>query len=154
LEKEVGLQAEQFMRAALEEARRAMELGDVPVGAVAVLDGKIIARGKNEREHLQDPTAHAEILALQTAARTIGSWRLNDVDLYVTLEPCAMCTGAIVLARIRNLYFGAPDPRAGAVISAHRLLADERLNHSVKVYRGILENECEEILEGFFASKR
>jgi len=147
-------QPNDYMRAALEEAQQAFEEGDVPVGAVVVLGDRIIGRGRNQREKLHDPTAHAEVLALRAAAESLGTWRLEEAEMYVTLEPCTMCAGALLLARVKGLYFGAVDPKAGAVVSLHRLLSDRRLNHQVKVFRGILEKECQEILSLFFSTKR
>ncbi|GMV97676.1 MAG: tRNA-specific adenosine deaminase [Phycisphaerae bacterium] len=145
---------ERFMRQALAEARAALEAGDVPVGAVVVHDGRIIGRGHNQRELLQDPTAHAEILALGAAAAALGSWRLTGCAIYVTLEPCAMCAGALVLARIDRLVFGAADPKAGACGSLMNLARDERLNHRVAVEAGVLAAPCAELLRGFFARRR
>ena len=145
---------ETFMRMALEEAEEALEEGEVPVGAVAVFRDKVIGRGRNRRERLDDPTAHAEILALRAAAEYLRTWRLENIDLHVTLEPCTMCAGAIVQARVRRLFFGALDPKAGAVVSLYKIGSDDRLNHQVEVFRGILEEECEQLLKRFFASKR
>ncbi|HNT35774.1 MAG TPA: tRNA adenosine(34) deaminase TadA [bacterium] len=145
---------DQYMRAALVEAQEAFEQGEVPVGAVVVLNGKIVGQGHNQRERLADPTAHAEILALRQAAQACGSWRLSGADMYVTLEPCTMCAGAIVLARVRRLFFGADDPKAGAVVSLFRILDDNRLNHTVEVFKGVLEDECSGMLSRFFATKR
>lgn len=144
----------QAMQAALDEAAKALAHGDVPVGAVAIYKGEIIAARHNERELKQDPTAHAEILALQDAATELKSWRLLDVSLVVTLEPCAMCAGAAVSARVGELVFGAFDPKAGACGSLYNLGADSRLNHQFKIHRGILEEECATLLTDFFDSKR
>ena len=140
------------MRLALEQAAAAQERGDVPIGAV-VLDGagSVLAAAGNEREQAQDPTAHAEILALRSAARALGSWRLTDCTLVVTLEPCTMCAGALVLARVERLVFGAYDPKAGAVASLFDVVRDSRLNHRVDVRGGILEAECGALLSDFFA---
>ncbi|UCD30745.1 MAG: nucleoside deaminase [Planctomycetota bacterium] len=142
------------MRQAIAEAELASEVEDVPVGAVIVHEGRIIGRGHNQREHLQDPTAHAEMIALTAAANALGSWRLEGCTLYVTLEPCAMCAGAIVLARIERLVLGADDPKAGACGSVFNLVQDDRLNHKVSVERGILAQECGSLLSDFFAKQR
>ena len=143
-----------FMRLALREAERARDHGDVPIGAVVVSAGEVIAAGRNERELLGDPTAHAEILALREAARAFGSWRVLDATLYVTLEPCAMCAGAIVLARVPYVVFGASDPKAGAAGSVLDVLGEPRLNHRPEVQGGVLGEECGELLSTFFASRR
>lgn len=143
-----------WMRRALDEARRATEHGDVPVGAVAVLDGAIIARAHNRREIDGDPTAHAELLAIREAARVIGHWRLEGVTLYCTLEPCAMCAGAMVLARLPRLVVGAPDPKAGAGGSVMDVLAHPDLNHRVEVTSGVLADEAAALLVSFFARLR
>jgi tRNA(adenine34) deaminase len=143
-----------FMRLALREAELAAELGDVPIGAVVVHAGEVIATGRNERELLKDPTAHAEILALREAARALGSWRVLDATLYVTLEPCAMCAGAIVLARVPRVVYGASDPKAGAAGSVLDVLSEPRLNHRPEVEGGVLGEECGELLSAFFASRR
>src|SRR4051795_5240817 len=145
---------EAFMRLAIAEAERALEHGDVPIGAVVVRDGEVIGAGRNERELDQDPTAHAEILALRRAARAVGHWRVLDSTLYVTLEPCAMCAGAIVLARMPRVVYGAVDPKAGAAGSVLDILADPRLNHRPQVTGGILEAECAALLKEFFAERR
>jgi tRNA(adenine34) deaminase len=142
------------MREALALARGAGERGEVPVGAVAVLDGRIVGRGANARESARDPTAHAELLAIQDAARTLGRWRLAGTTLVVTLEPCAMCAGAMVLARIDRLVFGASDPKAGAAGSLLDLPADQRLNHRFPVERGVLAEESAELLRAFFRARR
>jgi tRNA(adenine34) deaminase len=143
-----------LMKLALEQARRCLEHGDVPVGAVVSRDGKVIASGRNQRELLQDPTAHAEVIALRQAASVVGSWRLEGCSLYVTLEPCAMCAGALVLARVDRVVFGAPDPKAGFAGSLGNLLEDERLNHRPQVDGGLLQEECGEILRDFFKERR
>lgn len=142
------------MRLALREAERAMEHDDVPIGAVLVHDGEVLAAGRNEREERQDPTAHAEVLALRAAAEKLGSWRVLDSVLYVTLEPCAMCAGAIVLARVPRVVFGAWDPKAGAAGSALDVLAQPKLNHRPDVSGGLLAEECGALLSSFFASRR
>jgi tRNA(adenine34) deaminase len=143
-----------FMRLALREAEHALEHGDVPIGAVVVRDGEVVASAHNERELRQDPTAHAELIALRDAARAAGSWRVLDSVLYVTLEPCAMCAGAIVLARVPRVVFGASDPKAGACGSVLDVLSEPRLNHRPEVAGGLLATECGELLSGFFASRR
>ena len=141
---------EKYMRAAIAEAHQAEILGEVPIGAVVVHDGQIIGRGHNMREKFQDVTYHAEILAIMEACTNLGSWRLEDCELYVTLEPCIMCSGAIVNARIKNVYYGAKDPKAGAVDSLYHLLSDQRLNQQVNVESGLLGAECSQMLEDFF----
>jgi tRNA(adenine34) deaminase len=145
---------EYFMRLALREASRALEHDDIPVGAVVVKDGDVIGSGHNERELRCDPTAHAEVIALRDAARTLGSWRVLGSVLYVTLEPCAMCAGAIVLARIPRVVFGTSDPKAGAAGSVLDVLAEPRLNHRPEVQAGLLAGECADLLRAFFASRR
>ncbi len=145
---------EHFMRAALREAERAAEMGEVPVGCVIVHDGRIIGKGYNQRESLQDPTAHAEVIAITAAAAYLGSWRLEDTRLYVTLEPCPMCAGAIILARVAEVYFGATDPKAGVCGTLMNLLEDERFNHQPALYPGLLEAECGAMLTGFFQAIR
>jgi tRNA(adenine34) deaminase len=145
---------EYFMRLALREAERAGEHQDVPIGAVAVRGGEVIATGHNERELRQDPTAHAEVLVLRDAARAIGGWRLADSVLYVTLEPCAMCAGAIVLARVPRVVYGAPDTKAGAAGSVLDVLGEPRLNHRPEVSGGLLALECGALLSDFFGSRR
>ncbi|MGK2939387.1 MAG: tRNA adenosine(34) deaminase TadA [Solirubrobacteraceae bacterium] len=145
---------EHFMRLAIREAERALEHDDVPIGAVVVRDGEVIGAGHNERELRQDPTAHAEILALREAARHEGSWRVLDSVLYVTLEPCAMCAGAIVLARVPRVVYGTEDPKAGAAGSVLDVLAEERLNHRPDVAGGLLREECATRLRDFFAARR
>jgi tRNA(adenine34) deaminase len=142
------------MRAAIDEARAALEHGDVPIGAVAVHGGQIVARAHNERERRLDPTAHAEVLLLKRAARALGRRHLGDVDVYVTIEPCPMCAGALVLARIRRLVYGAPDDKAGAAYSLYNIVQDPRLNHECRITRGVLAQECAEILQTFFRSRR
>ena len=143
-----------FMAEALAEARRALALGEVPIGAVAVYEGRIIARAHNLRETAHDPTAHAEILVLREAGRLLGDWRLEGVTLYVTLEPCPMCAGAIVLARIPRLVYGAPDPKAGAAGTLMNLVQHDRLNHRVEVRPGVLAEASRDLLRGFFRRLR
>ena len=145
---------ERFMRAAIGEAIAARDEGDVPVGAVVVRDGRIIGRGHNQRERLNDPTAHAEILALTAAAAFVESWRLDGCTLYVTLEPCTMCAGAIVLSRVTRLVYGATDPKAGAVDTLYNICTDARLNHRVEVGDCVLADECSMVLQEFFAAQR
>ena len=142
------------MRLALEEAVAAESHGDVPIGAVVVRDGEVIARRHNERELTGDPTAHAEVLALRDAAAVVGHWRLLDCTLYVTLEPCVMCAGALVNSRIGRVVYGATDPKAGAVASLYEVCADERLNHRPPVKSGVLADECGALLKAFFAARR
>jgi tRNA(adenine34) deaminase len=143
------------MRLALEHAARAERHGDVPIGAVLLdPEGTVVAAGGNERELAADPTAHAEVLVLREAARSLGSWRLGGHTLVVTLEPCTMCAGALVLARVERLVFGAYDPKAGAVASLWDVVRDSRLNHRVEVTGGILEAECGQLLADFFARHR
>jgi tRNA(adenine34) deaminase len=143
-----------FMQAALDEALQAKALGEVPIGAVIVLNGEIIGRGHNLRETGEDPTAHAEMQAIRQAAAAIGHWRLLETTLYVTLEPCVMCMGAIILARIPRLVFACRDPRAGASGSIYDFSQDERFNHRVAVSEGVLGAECSELLSGFFRELR
>jgi len=145
---------EYFMRLALREAERAMEHEDVPIGAVIVHEGEVLASGRNERELRQDPTAHAEVLALREASERLGSWRVLESVLYVTLEPCAMCAGAIVLARVPRVVFGAWDPKAGAAGSVLDILAEPKLNHRPEVSGGLLAEECGALLTSFFAGRR
>jgi tRNA(adenine34) deaminase len=145
---------DRLMRLALEEARAAASGGDVPVGALVARDDEVVARAGNARERERDPTAHAEILALRQAARAVGSWHLEGCTLYVTLEPCAMCAGALVLARIDRLVLGAPDPKAGFAGSLGDIVRDGRLNHEVEVTVGVLADECGEVLRAFFAERR
>ncbi len=142
------------MGEALALARKAAEAGEVPVGAVAVFEGRIVGRGANARESARDPTAHAELAAIQEAARALGRWRLAGVALYATLEPCAMCAGAMVLARIDRLVYGAADPKAGAVGSLMDLSQDPRLNHRFPVERGVRAEECGAVLRAFFEARR
>jgi tRNA(adenine34) deaminase len=143
-----------LMALALDQAQRAPGHGDVPVGAVAVAGGRVVATRHNERELRNDPTAHAELLALRDAARVCGSWRLGEVTLVVTLEPCAMCAGLLVNGRVGRLVYGAADPRAGACGSLYNLCCDPRLNHELPVTAGVRENECAGLLRDFFAEQR
>jgi tRNA(adenine34) deaminase len=143
-----------FMQAALAAATSAEDLGEVPVGAVVVYDGRIIGRGHNLRESSNDPTSHAEMIAIRQAAAQLNSWRLLDCTLYVTLEPCVMCMGAIILARIPRLVYGCRDPRVGAAGSIYNLADDERFNHRVEVTEGILQQECSQQLSNFFRRLR
>jgi tRNA(adenine34) deaminase len=144
----------QAMRAALAQAHAAAAHHDVPIGAVVVRDGAVIAARHNERELSGDPTAHAEVLAIRDAAAVVGHWRLLDCTLYVTLEPCVMCAGALVNARIGRIVYGATDPKAGAVESLYQVCGDERLNHRPPVTGGVLASECGQLLKDFFAARR
>lgn len=143
-----------FMYAALQEAEKAFEEDEVPVGVVVVHNNKIIGRGYNQVERLKDATAHAEMIALTAASNHLGNWRLNECDIYVTLEPCIMCTGALLASRIRGLYFGANDPKFGACGSIYNLAEESKTNHSIIVYSGILAEESENLLKTFFEKKR
>ena len=147
-------EATRYMGIALEEAEAAFQEGEVPVGAVIVKQGTILSRAHNAVERSKDPTAHAEMLAIRRAAEVLGGWRLSGCDLYVTVEPCAMCAGAIVLARIDRLYIGTPDPKSGACVSLHQLATDPRLNHRVELFTGILEQECRQQMQLFFRRLR
>jgi tRNA(adenine34) deaminase len=142
------------MRLALSEAAQAAMCDEVPVGAVVILDGRILGQGSNRRETDNDPTAHAEIVAMRRAARAVGSWRLCDATLYVTQEPCPMCAGALVNARIKRLVYGCPNPKAGAVRTLFRIVDDTRLNHRIEVCEGVLADECGALLRRFFEAKR
>jgi tRNA(adenine34) deaminase len=144
----------ELMQEALREAEIAYSHQEVPIGAVVVYQNKIIVRTHNRKEELQDPTAHAEIFALQEAARYLGSWHLEDLDLYVTLEPCPMCAYAMLQARIKRLIFGTPDPKAGAAGSIINIVQDKRFNHQIEVVSGVLEKECSLILQKFFKERR
>lgn len=146
--------AARWMRLALEEARQAMREDEVPVGAVIVREGRVIASAHNQRETLHDPTAHAEMLAITQAAAELNDWRLENCELYVTLEPCPMCAGAILQARIPRVFYGAVDPKAGAVESLFQLLFDTRLNHRVETRGGVMGGECGAILTDFFRAQR
>ena len=143
-----------YMQEALEEAKKAALEGEVPVGAVIVKDGEIIARGHNRNVSLKDPTAHAEILALRQAGANLGGWRLPGCEMYVTVEPCSMCAGAIVWARIQKLYIGAMDPKAGACGSVFNIPQEQKLNHHVEIETGIMEQECSSIMKDFFKKLR
>ena len=145
---------ERWMRLALVEARAAAAAGDVPVGAVVVRRGEIIGRGRNRREVDHDPTAHAEVVAIREVSRVTGSWRLDECALYVTLEPCAMCAGAVVLARLPRLIYGADDPKAGACGSVLNVTGCAQLNHRPEVIQGVLDVECAKLLKDFFAARR
>jgi tRNA(adenine34) deaminase len=145
---------ERWMNEARREAEQAAAAGEVPVGALVVREGQVLGRGHNQVERLQDATAHAEILALGAASQATGEWRLDGATLYVTLEPCTMCAGAILLARVATLVFGAHDPRAGAVVSTARLLQGNPYRHAVEVVGGILAEECGEMLRAFFRARR
>lgn len=149
-----GADDERLMREAVVEARTARDRDEVPVGAVVVLDGVVVGRGCNQPIHEVDPTAHAEIVALRAAARTLGNYRLTGAAIYVTVEPCLMCAGAIVHARIGRLVYGAPEPKTGAVRSAMQVLDTPSLNHHVEVVSGVLERECRELIGAFFAQRR
>lgn len=145
---------DKFMTEALKEAEKAFSLGEVPVGAVIVKDGQIIARGHNLTETTADPTAHAEIIAIRKAAEVLGGWRLIGCSLYVTVEPCAMCAGAMIWSRIENLYIGAMDPKAGACGSVFNIPVEEKLNHKIHVETGLLEEECAQMMKTFFSRLR
>jgi len=145
---------ERFMRMAIDEARKGAFIGEIPVGAVIVSEGEIIARAHNQRENLADPTAHAEILALQQAAGKLKQWRLVGCELYVTKEPCPMCAGAIYQARLKRLIYGVTDGKAGAAGTLYNIVDDERLNHQVEVTEGVLEQDCRELLQDFFKKRR
>jgi tRNA(adenine34) deaminase len=145
---------ESFMRIAIEQARIAEENGDVPIGAVIVHENRVVGKAYNQREQLQDPTAHAEIIALTQAAAALENWHLNGCTIYVTLEPCPMCAGALVLARIDRLVYGCDDPKAGACKSLYNIVQDERLNHRLEVTRGVLAEQCSKLLRDFFSQRR
>ena len=145
---------EQYMKMALDAAAIAEENGDVPIGAVIVHENQIIGKAYNQREQLADPTAHAEIIALTQAAAALETWRLNGCTIYVTLEPCPMCAGALVLARLDRLVYGCDDPKAGACGSLYNIVYDERLNHHLKVTSGVLADECSQLLQDFFLRRR
>ncbi|MCZ6675691.1 MAG: tRNA adenosine(34) deaminase TadA [Candidatus Poribacteria bacterium] len=143
-----------WMRKALEMACQGAAIGEVPVGAIIVKEGMVLARAHNQREHTNDPTAHAELIAIRVAASSIGDWRLIDTTLYVTLEPCSMCSGAIVLARIPRVVYATSDPKAGAAGTLFNLLQDKRLNHQVDVTQGVLAAESSRLLKSFFRDRR
>ncbi|MDA9461149.1 tRNA adenosine(34) deaminase TadA [Enterococcus mundtii] len=145
---------EEWMRVAIEEAKKAEALAEVPIGAIVVHEGQIIGRGHNLRETTQNATTHAEMIAIQEACEAIGSWRLEETQLYVTLEPCPMCSGAMILSRVKEVYFGAYDPKGGTAGTLMNLLEDERFNHQAEVEGGILEEECGELLSMFFRNLR
>ena len=145
---------EQFIRIALDQAAIAEENSDVPIGAVIVYENQIIGKAYNQREQLQDPTAHAEIIALTQAAGALGTWRLHGCTMYVTLEPCPMCAGALVLARVDRLVYGCADPKTGACGSLYNIVQDDRLNHRLKVTSGILAEQCSQLLQDFFQHRR
>lgn len=142
------------MGLALEEAKAAAAVGEIPVGAVIVRDGDVIGRGHNRRELDNDPTAHAEVVAIRDASKRLGAWRLTGTTLYVTIEPCPMCAGALVLARIDRLVYGAPDPKAGATGTLYNIVQDSRLNHRMEVEAGVLEDECRSVMQQFFRERR
>ena len=142
------------MKEALKEALKAYEKGEIPVGALIVVDGKILSRAHNQKETTNDPTAHAEILAIRQASEILGRWRLTDAVLYITKEPCIMCCGAIINARIKRVVYGCNDQKAGGAVSLYKILQDKRLNHQVELISGILEEECRKILKKFFQELR
>ena len=142
------------MRLALQEAEAARDEGEVPIGAVVVRDERVIASAHNQREQLRDPTAHAEMIAITQAAEAVGDWRLTDCSLYVTLEPCPMCAGAIVLARLPLVIYGTDDPKGGAVRTLYNMLDDPRLNHRAEVVSGVMQAECAQVLTDFFRQQR
>lgn len=143
-----------YMKEAITEAKKAEALGEVPIGAVVVLDGKIIARGHNLRESEQNAVAHAELLAIEKACKSLGTWRLENAVLYVTLEPCPMCSGAIIMSRVKRVVYGAADPKGGCAGTFMNLLQDERFNHQSEVISGVLQEECSELLSAFFRAIR
>ena len=148
------MQNEDFMREALAEARIAYDMGEVPVGAVIVRSGEIVGRGHNTTETAKDPTCHAEMNAIRSAAKNLGGWRLPGCSMYVTVEPCSMCSGTIVLARIEELFIGTPDPKAGACVSLYSIVNDQRLNHRVATHVGLLQEECSSLMKDFFRARR
>lgn len=152
--REFGREEYVFMREALLEAKKAYALEEVPIGAVVVKDGQVIGRGFNSRERDYDPTAHAEIIAIKAASQLLGGWRLSGCDLYVTIEPCPMCAGAILNARIKRVFFGAKDPKAGSAGSLLNILTDQRFNHQAEVYSGLMEDVCAELMKSFFRRLR
>ena len=152
--REIEKTDQRFMNAAIEAAHIAEQNGDVPIGAIIVHQERIIAKAYNQREQLNDPTAHAEIIALTQAAEFLKSWRLHGCTIYVTLEPCPMCAGALVLARMDRLVYGCDDPKTGACNSLYNIVQDERLNHRLEVTKGILEKQCSQLLQSFFQKRR
>ena len=144
----------QYMELAIKEAKKALGIGEVPIGAIVIYNGEIVGRGYNLKEELQDPTAHAEMIAIREAAQNLGSWRLPDCELYVTLEPCPMCIGAMIQARIKRLVYGAADEKGGATGSLYNLADDERFNHQIEVKSGVLAEESSQMLKEFFRSLR
>lgn len=147
-------QINEYMALAIDEAKQAGMIDEVPIGAVVIHDGKVVGRGHNLREHFQDVTYHAELMAITEACQTLHSWRLEDCQLFVTLEPCMMCSGVILNSRIPELYFGASDPKAGTVTSLYQLLSDDRMNHQVSIHAGIRSEECSKLLTDFFRAIR
>lgn len=145
---------EKWMRLAIEEAQKAQQLAEVPIGAIVVLNDEIIGKGYNLRETTQDATTHAEMIAIREACQNVGSWRLEEAQLYVTLEPCPMCSGAMILSRVKEVYFGAYDPKGGTAGTLMNLLTDERFNHQAHVVGGVLETECGQLLTDFFRELR
>jgi tRNA(adenine34) deaminase len=150
----INKEDDKYMKLAIAQAQIAEENGDVPIGAIIVYENQIIGKACNQREQLQDPTAHAEIIALTQAAAFLESWRLHGCTMYVTLEPCPMCAGALVLARIDRLVYGCDDPKTGAVKSLYNIVTDERLNHTINVTCGVLVEECSQLLQNFFKQRR
>lgn len=149
-----SVEKEFFMREAIKEAKKAEAKLEVPIGAVIVLNGEIIGRGHNVRELTHDATTHAEMIAIREANQHLGNWRLEDTQLFVTLEPCPMCSGAMILSRVKDLYYGAPDPKGGTAGTLMNLLGDERFNHQVNIEKGLLEEECAALLTDFFRMLR
>lgn len=143
-----------YMFEALKEAKKAAEIGEIPIGAIIEKDGEIIARGHNLNETTKDPTAHAEMIAIRQAAKALGGWRLTGCNMYVTMEPCSMCAGALVWSRIDKLYIGAMDPKSGACGSVFNIVQEKKLNHFIEIESGIMEKECQEIVKGFFKDLR
>lgn len=151
---ELNMNDEFFMKEALREAQKAFDRNEVPIGAVAVYKNQIIGRGYNQTEHLQDPTAHAEIIAITAAANALSSWRLTDVEMFTTVEPCTMCAGALVLSRVKRIVFGARDEKFGGCGSVFNIVAEKRLNHQIEVTSGIMEKEAASLMQSFFKKKR
>ena len=143
-----------YMQLALAQAQLAFDLGEVPIGAVLVMDGEVIARAHNRRETWHDATAHAELMVIQEACKTLGRWRLSGATLYVTIEPCTMCAGALVLARVDRVVYGSPDPKAGAAESLFNVVDNQALNHRLQVTAGVMEEECRDIMKAFFRQRR